>query len=172
MIYVIGLITITLGVILDQYTKHLASLHLQDEPLVLIDGVFQLQYLENRGAAFGMLQNQQLFFIIIGFITLLIIFYIYIRMPKTKRFIPLRVCLITLVTGAIGNMIDRIRLNYVVDFFYFELIDFPIFNVADIFATCSTIMLIILFLFYYSEDDLDKVFHIFSIKKREKKEQE
>ena len=172
MAYFIGLVAVCLGVFLDQYTKYLATLHLQEKPHILIDGVFQLRYLENRGAAFGMLQNQQIFFIIISIITLALIIYLYVRMPQTKHFIPLRICMIVLVAGAIGNMIDRIRLQYVVDFFYFELIDFPIFNVADIFATCSTIALVILFLFYYSEEDLDKVFQLLSFKKKVKKEQE
>lgn len=171
MIYIIGFIVVILGVALDQFTKHLAVSHLQDGPIVLIDGVFQLQYLENRGAAFGMLQNQQVFFIIISIITLLVVAFIYIQLPKSKHFLPLRICMMALVAGAIGNMIDRIRLQYVVDFFYFELIDFPIFNVADIFATVATIALIVLFLFYYTEEDLDRVFRIFSFKKKEKKEQ-
>lgn len=172
MIYVIGLIAVSLGVALDQYTKYLAVLHLQDEPLTLIEGVFQLRYLENRGAAFGILQNQQTFFLVISSITLIVIAILYIRLPRAKHFLPLRICMISLVAGAIGNMIDRIRLQYVVDFFYFELIDFPIFNVADIFATVATITLMILFLFYYSEDELEQIFSIFSFKRKAKTEQE
>ena len=66
MIYAVGILVIILGISLDQYTKYLATTHLQEAPISLIDGVFQLQYLENRGAAFGLLQNQQLFFLIIG----------------------------------------------------------------------------------------------------------
>ena len=171
MIYILGLITVVLGVALDQFTKHLAVAHIKEEPIILIDGVLELRYLENRGAAFGMLQNQQWFFLIVTVITLCIIIYTYIRLPRERHFTPLRICLITLTAGAIGNMIDRISLQYVVDFIYFKLIDFPIFNVADIFATCSTIVLIILFLFFYSEDDFDLIFTL-AIPKRKKKEEQ
>ena len=171
MIYVIGIIAVVLGVALDQYTKYLASTHLQEQPIVLIDGIFQLHYLENRGAGFGLLQNQLLFFIIVSIITLSVICYLYVRMPKTRRFIPLRICMISIVAGAIGNMIDRIRLQYVIDFFYFELIDFPIFNVADIFATVATFLLIFLFLFYYKDEDLDVLFRLLSPKRKQKESQ-
>lgn len=171
MIYTIGILTVVLGVALDQYTKYLATTQLKENPITLIEGVFQLQYLENSGAAFGMFQNQQFLFLIVGIVTLMLITYIYIRMPRTKRFVPLRICMISIVIGAIGNMIDRVRFQYVVDFFYFELIDFPIFNVADIFASVATIGLIALFLFYYKEADIDLIYELFS-KKKEKQEQE
>lgn len=162
MIYIIGVIAVLLGVVLDQYTKYLAISHLQDKSVSIIEGVFELRYLENRGAAFGLLQNQQLFFLVVGFITLFFIIYLYIRMPRTRRFVLLRICMISITTGAIGNMIDRIRFQYVVDFLYFELIDFPIFNVADIFATVATFGLVILLLFYYKEEDIDLLFQLLS----------
>lgn len=170
MIYAAGLIAVILGVVLDQYTKYLAVTHIKEEPITLIEGVFQLRYLENRGAAFGLLQNQQVFFLIITVITLCVITFLYVRLPKEKLFLPFRICLISIVAGAIGNMIDRVRLGYVVDFFYFELIDFPIFNVADIFATVATFALIFLFLFYYSEEDFDMIFKLLFPKRKEKQE--
>ena len=147
-------------IVIDQFTKYLAVLQLKDKPAYpIIDGIFELRYLENRGAAFGMLQNQQTFFLIIGIVTLIAVAIIYARMPHTKRYLPLRVCLVSIVTGAIGNMIDRIRLDYVIDFLYFKLINFPIFNVADIFATCATIALILLLIVYYNDDDIDEVYN-------------
>lgn len=164
MIYVVGLIAVILGVFLDQYTKFLAVTHLQDGPVSIIDGVFQLHYLENRGAAFGLLQNRKIFFLIVGIIVLFLVVFLYIGMPQEKRFLPIRICLISITAGAIGNMIDRIRFQYVVDFLYFELIDFPIFNVADIFATVATFGFVILLLFYYKEEDIDRILH--SIKLR------
>ena len=63
------------------------------------------------------------------------------------------------LSGAFGNCIDRIRLNYVVDFLYFKLINFPIFNVADIYVTVAAFLLVILILIYYKEDDLERIFH-------------
>lgn len=77
----------------------------------------------------------------------------------TKHFLPLRICAVFILAGAFGNMIDRVIRHYVVDFFYFSLIDFPIFNVADIYVTFSAFGLIILLLFYYKEEDLEQIFH-------------
>lgn len=140
----------------DQATKYLAVVNLKDQPpLVLIDGVFELHYLENRGAAFGMLQGQKPFFIFIAAVILAVIVYVLIKAPYQKRYIKLHICLVFIASGAIGNLIDRIRYDYVVDFFYFSLINFPIFNVADIYVTLSAIYLVILLLFVYKEADLE-----------------
>ncbi len=67
----------------------------------------------------------------------------------------LHITLVFIASGAIGNLIDRIRNDYVVDFLYFSLIDFPIFNVADIYVTLSSVFLVILLLFVYKETDLE-----------------
>ena len=63
-----------------------------------------------------------------------------------------------LFAGGIGNFIDRIRLNYVIDFLYFSLIDFPIFNVEDIYVTLAAFAMILLGLFYYKDEDYDEIF--------------
>ena len=156
--YVIGVVSIIIGIILDQYTKFLAVAHLKEETIVLWENVFELHYLENRGAAFGMMQGQQSFFLITGCIMLLLGTVLYIRLPHITRYLPLRACIVLIISGAIGNMIDRMRLSYVVDFLYFKLIDFPIFNVADIYVTVAAILLILLVLFYYSEEEIDDIF--------------
>ena len=83
------------------------------------------------------------------------ILYFLIRLPATKKYHVLRFCLVTIGAGAIGNLYDRIMLGYVIDFLYFIYIDFPIFNVADIYVTVSAAMLVILFLFIYKDEDLD-----------------
>lgn len=166
MLYIIGTLAILFGVVLDQYTKFLAIQYLKNKPnIVLIKDVFQLEYLENEGAAFGILQNQQWFFLIVGVVAVVLLFVLYARMPKIKRYIPLRICLLSMIAGAIGNMIDRMRFQYVVDFLSFTLINFPIFNVADIFASVSTCVLIVLFLFYYKDEDFDVIFDAFKLKK-------
>lgn len=157
--YFYPLLAIILFIFLDQYTKYLAIAYLKDKPAIAIwDNVFCLQYLENRGAAFGILQNQLVFFLISTIMILVGITYCYIKMPTQKKFWPIRICLILICSGAIGNLIDRIRFNYVVDFLYFELIDFPIFNVADIYVTVSAIALCILLIFVYKEDEFDNLF--------------
>ena len=151
----VALISFVLLILFDQWTKSLAVAHLMNqEPFVIIDGVFQLRYLENRGAAFGMMQGQQTFFVIMATVAVLAIIYIYFKLPWQKRFHLLRTVGLFIAAGAIGNLIDRVMLGYVVDFFYFELIDFPIFNVADIYVTCSTIILSLLIIFYYKEEEL------------------
>lgn len=154
-----ALLSFALLVIFDQWTKSLAVTHLMNQnPFVIIKGVFQLRYLENRGAAFGMMQGQQSFFIISAVLAVLMIAYIYFKLPWKKRFHPLRAVVLFIASGAVGNLIDRLFLGYVVDFFYFELIDFPIFNVADIYVTCATFILAFLILFFYKEDELDCLF--------------
>lgn len=153
---VMGLISAVLLIVLDQWTKVLAVRHLKDQaPIVLWEGVFELNYLENRGAAFGMMQGQKTFFLICTAVVLVLLAIIYNRLPQNKRFHPLRVIGVMLVAGAIGNMIDRAMQSYVVDFFYFKLIDFPIFNVADCYVTVGAFVMAFLFLFYYKEEELD-----------------
>ena len=141
-------------VLLDQATKLAAVSALKDGgPYVLIPGVFQLQYLENRGAAFGLLQNARIFFLAVTLIALAAVIYVLVRLPLKRKYIVLRFLMVLIAAGAVGNMIDRVFLGYVRDFLYFSLIDFPIFNVADIYVTCATILLILLLLFYYKEEE-------------------
>lgn len=157
--YVIAAVGIILGVILDQVTKYLVVMNLKgQEPLVLWEGVFQLEYLENRGAAFGMLQNQRAFFYLSVVLICVLVIWFYRKVPMEKKFLPLRFCAVFVTAGAFGNFIDRVRLNYVVDFLYFKLIDFPIFNVADIYVTVSAFVFFVLLMFYYKEDDLEQIF--------------
>ena len=158
--YITALISVVVLVCIDQFTKYLVVGHLKDRPAyVLIRNIFQLEYLENRGAAFGILQNQRVFFYISVLLITVAVIWFYSKVPMEKKYLPLRICAVLIVSGAFGNCIDRIRLNYVVDFFYFKLIDFPIFNVADIYVTVAAFLLVILILVYYKEEDLERIFH-------------
>ena len=140
----IDLLFMFLLIIADQITKHFAITNLKNhEPWVLWEGVFELHYLENRGAAFGMLQNQKVLFILIAMIILAVIVYVLFKTPYQKMYTKLHITLVLIAGGAIGNLIDRLRYDYVVDFLYFSLINFPIFNVADIYVTLSSIYLVI-----------------------------
>ena len=140
---------------LDLMTKLWAQNTLPEKPISLIQGVFELRYLENRGAAFGLLQNQRTFFIILTIIFLAAMVYAYMRIPSDKKYLPLRLLVIIVSAGAFGNFYDRLTLTYVRDFLlYFSLIDFPIFNVADIYVTCSAVAFFIMIVFVYKEDDL------------------
>lgn len=153
---IIDFILLSILVCIDQFTKYLAIIKLKDnDSFVIIKNVFELHYLENSGAAFGLMKNQKIFFIFVGIIMLFITTYVIVKVPATKKYNPLQITLVVIAAGAIGNMIDRLRFDYVVDFFYFELINFPIFNVADIYVTVAATVLIFLFLFYYKEEDLN-----------------
>lgn len=154
----ITIISIVLAVILisfDQFTKWLAVTRLKgQEAFVLIEGVFELDYLENRGVAFGMFQNQRWPILIFGAFFMLIIIFIIFRLPEGKKYNILEILLVCIVAGGIGNMIDRFFLGYVVDFFSFVLINYPIFNVADCYVVCATIGLFIMFLFVFKDEEL------------------
>lgn len=78
-------------------------------------------------------------------------------MLKMNKYKDIRVLFVFIFSGAVGNMIDRIRLGYVIDMFDFCLINFPVFNVADIYVTCSMILLLILILFKYKDNDLEDI---------------
>ena len=134
-------------------------------PFVIWDGVFELLYSENRGAAFGMMQGKQFFFFLIALVVLAAVVYLLWKMPVTERYMPMAVCLMMVSAGAVGNMIDRIGQGYVVDFLYFKLINFPIFNVADCYVTISAFLLILLVFFYYREEEMA----CFSLRKKEEK---
>ena len=138
---------------LDQYTKYLAIVQLKNQaPIVLWKDVLELQYLEN---AFGMLQNQKYFILFVGFVFMAVLLFFLFKLPRTKKFYVVHVALSAIIAGGLGNMIDRVRFDYVVDFISFVLIDFPIFNVADCYIVVFTILLFLLFLFVYKESDLE-----------------
>jgi len=147
----------------DQFTKQLAVIHLKGQlGISLIKGILELQYLENRGAAFGILENKKTFIILIGIIFMVVLIFFLYRLPQQKKYNIVHILVAVIMAGGLGNMIDRIRLNYVIDFIYFSLIDFPTFNVADMYVVVSTISIFILFLFVYKDED----FTFLSLKKR------
>jgi signal peptidase II len=99
-----------------------------------------------------------LFFIILTALIMVALAIIYRRIPWNRRFLPLNLVIVGIFAGAIGNLIDRIWHSYVVDFFYFRMINFPVFNVADIYVTVSMLGLIVLLMFYYQEEDFAILF--------------
>ena len=152
----IDIVIIAVLLALDQYTKYLAILHLKNRPaLVLIDGVLELQYLENRGSAFGMLQNQKFFILFVGIVFLAVIVFFLFRMPLQKKYNIVHILISVVIAGGIGNIVDRFRFDYVVDFISFVLINYPIFNVADCYIVVAMIILFLLFVFAFNEKDLE-----------------
>ena len=162
-----GILIILFLIILDQATKYLAVAHLKDSPAFeLIPNVFELYYLENQGAAFSILWGQKTFFVIITGSLFLIMFYLYLRLPEKNRYVWVKLVLVLLMAGAVGNLIDRCAHNYVIDFFYFKLINFAVFNVADIYITVGAFLFILTFCFYYKEEEIDEILPF--LKKKEK----
>lgn len=152
----LDLLLLALLVAIDQYTKFIAVQRLKNQPAFnIINGVLEFNYLENRGAAFGMLQNQKVFFVFVAVIFLCVIAYVLVKAPLEKKYLKLHILLVMIAGGAIGNLIDRLRFDYVVDFIYIVLINFPIFNVADMYVTFSTALLVIQVLFIYKENDFN-----------------
>lgn len=179
--FFISTVFVAILVAIDQITKSLAVAFLKNKPAIpIIKDVFELEYLENTSAAFGMdpisllhkifqfdvfNQNPEIYLNVrMGFFYLLTIVMIwllglfYLRIPKEKRFRYMDWIVLFMIAGAIGNFIDRATQQYVVDFLYFKLISFPIFNVADIYVTCAVIALLILGLIYYKDEDIERIF--------------
>lgn len=143
-------------VIADQLTKHLAVVRLKNQAAYnLINGILEFNYLENRGAAFGVLQNQKYFFVFVALIFIGVIVFVLIKVPTQKKYYSLNILLVMIAAGAVGNMIDRVRYDYVVDFIYLVCIQFPIFNVADIYVTTATVILVFQILFVYKTNDFN-----------------
>lgn len=142
--------------IADQLTKHLAVVRLKNQAAYnLINGILEFNYLENRGAAFGVLQNQKYFFVFVALIFIGVIVFVLIKVPTQKKYYSLNILLVMIAAGAVGNMIDRVRYDYVVDFIYLVCIQFPIFNVADIYVTTATVILVFQILFVYKTNDFN-----------------
>ena len=141
------------AILADQYTKSLAVKWLQGrEAFPLIKGVLELQFFSNTGMAWSLLEGQSFFILFIGVIFLAVMLFCILKLPEAKKFHILYVFGGILTGGAVGNMVDRLRLGYVVDFISFSLINFPIFNVADICIVLSIIVLGYFFLFVYNEE--------------------
>lgn len=133
--------------ILDQAAKLFAAGLLQSvKTIPLIEDVFHLTYVENTGAGFGVFADYT--WLLTAMTLIIIIFvvsYVVVKKPKNRVLIT---ALIFMMGGAVGNMIDRVRLGYVIDFFDFTLIDFPVFNVADCFITVGAVIFAVYVIFF------------------------
>ncbi len=146
MVFLYTLLAVGL-IILDQLSKYWASTVLLKEGFIeVIPGVFEFHYTQNRGVAFSMLQDQRWVFIPVSILMTLVLITMLIRSPmrRSKLFC---ISTILVIAGAIGNLIDRIVLGYVIDFLYFSLIDFPIFNFADCCVVIGAILLSVYMIF-------------------------
>lgn len=128
-------------VVADQVTKYLtvASIPLYQD-VAFLPGVLNLTYVQNTGAAFSSFEGQQWLFAVIFLVFTGLIFWEYYKKPM--GFLPFeRWCIAAVYGGGLGNMIDRVRMGYVVDMIETSFMEFPVFNVADIFITCGCILM-------------------------------
>lgn len=155
-----AIICFVIMVIIDQATKYWIdhNMVLYDS-IPVIKNVFEIHYIRNPGAAWGIFADKQVLFYICTIFVLIFGVWFYIRCAKSGIFHDIQILIVLILSGAVGNFIDRLRFQYVIDFFYFKLIDFPVFNVADCYVTVGFFFLIILLLFKYNEEDFERLRH-------------
>ncbi len=139
----------SLGIVAaDQLTKYLTVTHI---PLYgkapLLPGVVQLTYVQNTGAAWSILSGQQWLFVLIFLVLTALLLWEYFKKPLPFTRLE-RWLLAAVYGGGLGNMIDRVRLGYVVDMIETQFMQFPVFNVADIFISCGCVLLIVHLVFF------------------------
>lgn len=157
---ILHIIALIVLVAIDRITKVWAvGVLMNKDAIWLIPGALQFYYLPNgnTGAAFGMLEGHQMLFLLIAVVVVIIIGYILYKLPLGKKYRFLSIMLLFIAAGGVGNMYDRFMQGYVVDFIYFSLINFPIFNVADIYVSVCTVLLAIYLIFFLKEDDFKEL---------------
>ncbi len=141
-------------VAIDQISKFFTLKFLKPVLSVkVLDGIFSLTYVENRGAAFGILQNARWVFIVATTLAIILMIWYKLKYKPDNKLLNVSLCLI--LSGAVGNMIDRIFRGYVVDMLEVTFIDYPVFNVADCFVVIGAILICIYILFIYKEPEKD-----------------
>ncbi|MBR2526923.1 MAG: signal peptidase II [Blautia sp.] len=146
-------LVLTIGLAaLDQRLKAFAVHSLKGRPgIVLIPGILELGYVENKGMAFGLLQGKSLALAVVSLLFVGFAVWLFIVIPSGKKSIPFLASVILLAAGALGNMVDRLRLGYVIDFISFCLIRFPLFNLADCCVVTGAVSLAVELLFFDRE---------------------
>ena len=153
---ILPIIAVAILILLDQGTKLWALASLKPvHNMTLAEGFMDLTFVENRGVAFGMFSGQRWFILLLTGIIAVGLIWFYVMMPKKKEYFPLRVSLVLVLSGAIGNIIDRMFRGYVVDFFEFTFFEWPVFNVADIYVVVGVILLALMIIFVVKEEDLE-----------------
>ncbi len=135
----------------DQYTKTLARTELSGGSVPVVEGVFHLTYVENTGAAFGIFQNSNGFFIVlVSAILLGIIVSLYLLKPQS---LLLKISAGLVMGGAAGNLIDRVFRGFVVDFLDFRIIRYPVFNLADMLVVTGAALICVHLIFFERKEE-------------------
>ncbi|MCH5272142.1 MAG: signal peptidase II [Lachnospiraceae bacterium] len=140
----------------DQLVKLWARTALKNAPLILWKDVFSLRLVYNTGGPWGVMGGHTVLLTLFSVIVLVIVIFAYLWLPKSARMRLLRFCIALITAGAVGNIIDRIMFGRVTDMFSFDLIQFPVFNVADSCIVCGCILACYLLIFYYKDEDFNK----------------
>ena len=136
------------------FTKYLAALYLRNSSgFSLVQGVLELTYVENTGVAFGLFPDNRIFLILLSVAALILFLALYFHVAQFSGNFFYYAALVLLTAGTAGNLVDRVRLGYVIDFIYFSLIHFPVFNVADM-CICVGVFLLFIMIFREEEDVL------------------
>lgn len=144
LIYIIILLLISL----DQLIKYLIVQNVAlNTGISLIDNIISLFYIQNNGAAWGILSGNMILFYFVTIAVIVGMLYWYHMYNRGKLHWIEKLAYILIFSGALGNFIDRIRLGYVIDMIKLDFIDFPIFNVADTYLTCGVVVMLIYTLF-------------------------
>ena len=143
-----AIVIILITIFLDQTTKYIAFVSLKDGSTInIIDNFFQLNFVQNSGAAWGILQNQRNFFIVLTALVIIgLASYVKLNKKLTKKSVT---AIALVIGGAVGNLIDRVKMGYVIDFLDFkfgDFYDFPVFNVADVCIVVGTFLMAYLLL--------------------------
>ena len=156
MIWILDVLVCVLALIADRVTKGIVNKNMAvGDSVNVIKGVFQFYHVENTGASWGIFKGGAVFFIILAVVVCLGIAVLITKIPGKTKYIRLHIALSFIVAGAVGNVIDRLQKGSVTDFLYAQFIDFPVFNVADIYIVCATIWVIIMTLFIFKDEELD-----------------
>ena len=154
---ILPIIAVVILILLDQGTKFWALASLKPiHNMTLVEGFMDLTFVENRGVAFGMFSGQRWFILLLTGVIAAGLIWFYMTMPKKKEYLPLRVSLVLVLAGAVGNIIDRLFRGYVVDFFEFTFFEWPVFNVADMCIVCGAILGAVYYLWLYEKYDQKK----------------
>ena len=153
---ILPMIAVVVLILIDQGTKLWALESLKPiHNMTVVDGILDLTFVENRGVAFGMFSGQRWFILLLTILIAAGLLYFYKTLPRKQEYRPVRLSLILVLAGAVGNIIDRMFRGYVVDFFEFTFFEWPVFNVADIYVVVGVILLALMILFVIKEEDLD-----------------
>lgn len=140
---------------IDQATKYITLTLLKPVGNIdIINGFFSLTYVENRGAAFGMMQGGKWIFVMLTVIVCMFCVFYYSKLAVQNKLFSVRTAIVLVCSGAVGNLIDRLFRGYVVDMLNFNIFgyDFPVFNFADI-CVCTGAFLLVMGIMFFDKEE-------------------